>query len=134
MFVVPESIPEGDKSLRVGYACPVCKHQTYPSKTDTGWVLCPLIRNRSLCLGCCIDLQGAAVAEDFQRHSDNRLFEKLSTSQNKTVVRLRLICLDHQLELVDRSLASPDDGRHTQRRELRARIVLAKDHAASEGG
>lgn len=129
MFVVPDPITPIDEGSSRSYACPLCRHQTYPSKHDTGWVQCPMIRNRPLCLGCCIDLQGAAVAEGFAGHPDHPLFEKLSRSQNKTTVRLRLMCLDHQLAVIDKALSGMDDGKHEERAELRERVLAARQTA-----
>ncbi len=132
MFVVPEPVGAGDKILPSGYACPTCRHQTYPSKNDTGWVRCPLVRNRPICLGCCLDIQGAARSDEFSIHPDKRIFDKLTRSENKPIVRLRLICLDHQLQLVDKKLSEADDGQHPARHTLRKRIVSARDETISE--
>ncbi len=127
MFVVPQMISAGDKSLPTGYACRTCRHQTYPSKNDAGWVRCPLVKNMPICLGCCIDIQGVTASEDFSSHPDKKILDKLTRSENKTLVRLRLICLDHQLALLNEKLAEEDDGQHASRRALRCRVIEAKD-------
>ena len=64
-----EAIPETFKARNIErtgrYKCPLCEDQSTGDEVDTGWVLCPMLEGRPICLGCCLDYQNVARLEDF---------------------------------------------------------------------
>src|SRR5262245_19078048 len=55
-----------------------------------------MIEQTLICLGCCLDYQGVARAEDPSSHPDWELFDHLSKDSHKEVPTLRRLCLKHQ--------------------------------------
>lgn len=87
------------------YRCPVCVVQTTGDEFDTGWVSCPVLGGVPLCLGCCIDQQGIARAEDISRHPFRADFNKLAVVAGKSLIVARMTCMAHQVEVLREQIA-----------------------------
>lgn len=98
--VVPPVLTRPNTSQAGPYRCPLCEAQTTAGPADPGWVRCPMIGEKPICLGCCIDHQKPARAEHFEDHPLYYLFEELARSERQPIETLRRTCLGHQLELV----------------------------------
>lgn len=101
------------------YRCPLCGVQATGDQHDTGWVRCPMIEDQWICLGCCVDHQAAARAEDFARHPFHDLFDVLSRQRGETVVQLRRKCLEH-LAAILRGIPDLDPDDDEMRAVVRA--------------
>ncbi len=97
--IPPRLMPEEIVQLGI-YDCPLCKAQNTLDEGDIGWVRCPMVDNRAICLGCCLDFQGVARSEVFDEHPYRDLFDDAAQLTDKSVDELRLICLRHQEEIL----------------------------------
>jgi hypothetical protein len=104
MNAIPKWVPGRAVDPTGRYHCPLCETQATGDEADTGWVHCPMLDGRMICLGSCIDYQKVARSEAFAHHPERILFESLATRQSRSVTVLRRTCLDHQLEVVDEKL------------------------------
>lgn len=104
MNAVPEVIAGLEVDPSGKYKCPLCKVQSAGEEADTGWVKCPMVRDKIICLGSCLDHQGAARSDNFEEHYDRKLFDDLSTKVQRSVSDLRRTCLEHQIEVLDDQL------------------------------
>src|SRR5690606_17102088 len=91
------------------YKCPLCKVQSAGDEADTGWVECPMLRGRMICLGSSIDHQSVARSHEFEDHFDRVLFDQLSSSAQRSIPELRRACLGHQLEVIDDRLCEDSE-------------------------
>ncbi len=105
------------------YTCPLCGSQATGDAVDTGWVSCPMLDGKVICLGSCIDHQAAARSEDFQSHPDRELFDELTRRSQVTAHKLRSLCMHHQIEVIDEQLQE-DSVDSEELAELRKAIVL----------
>lgn len=101
MHVIPlvftaDQVPKLDS-----YFCPTCRIQSTSDPADPGWVRCPMVNDEFICLGCCIDHQKPARAENFAEHPLADLFEELSNRTGRSITSLRKICLLHQESLLN---------------------------------
>lgn len=101
MNAIPPVVPAREVDPTGKYRCPLCKVQSTGDEADTGWVECPMLRGKMICLGSCIEHQAVARSDDFERHFDRALFDELSSSAQRSVAELRQVCLVHQLEVID---------------------------------
>jgi hypothetical protein len=106
MHAIPERFDQKMIDPSGCYVCPLCQAQSTSDESDTGWVYCPMLRDRPVCLGCCIDYQSVARADEFDSHPYRDLFDSLSAQGGMTVERLRQICLNHQVTIVRGQLNS----------------------------
>ncbi len=109
MHVLPKVFQASQVSESLSYLCPICRTQSTLDAVDTGWVMCPLLQDEFICLGCCIDLQKPARAADFESHPLAYLFQDLATQTSQNISTLRRICLFHQQSLLyetDHALAA----------------------------
>jgi hypothetical protein len=81
------------------YQCPLCKVQNTALEPDTGWILCPMINNQAICLGCCFDYQSIARSDDYEDHPFRDDLDSLAAKSNKHPNDLRKTCLSHQIEI-----------------------------------
>lgn len=96
MDATPKEVSAKEIDPTGRYRCPLCMAQTTRSVPDIGWVLCPMIDNRPICSGCCLDYQSVAVSYDFDGHPSREDFDALAGKTGKGVPTLRLTCLQHQ--------------------------------------
>ena len=108
MTIIPPQIPTQDVSPGRVYVCPLCKVQTTADRADTGWTLCPML-DLPICLGCCVDHQSVAVADEFSRHPYRDLFDVVARLTGKDVPTLRRICVEHQAKVLASIPDLPDD-------------------------
>lgn len=101
------------------YTCPMCEVQRAGDPEDTGWVSCPMLGNRMICLGSCIDFQKMARAGDFDEEGQE-LVARLEVETGGTTSELRLSCLRHQLQIVESQLQArgPTPGLEALRKQL----------------
>src|SRR5688572_19967927 len=97
---IPDLVDPQDINLPKNYICPLCEAQSVADKDSTGWVLCPMLENQAICLGCCLDHQAVARSFDFDGHPYRDLFDNVSQLSGKPVVTLRQICLQHQSDIL----------------------------------
>ena len=97
MDAAPEHMTAQEADASGRYRCPLCGAPTSTTKErDSGWVFCPMLDNRIICLGCCLDYQYLARSEHFAKHPSREDFDRLAEMTGKTVSALRLICMQHQ--------------------------------------
>lgn len=110
MNAIPPVVPGPEVDPTGRYTCPLCKAQRAGDEADTGWVACPMVRGRMICLGSCLDFQAVARASAFESHHDRQLFRTLARETQRDDQGLRATCLRHQLEVIDhRVTARADD-------------------------
>jgi len=81
------------------YQCSTCKVQNTASKPDTGWILCPMVNNEAICLGCCFDYQSIVRSDNYDNHPFRNDLDLLATKSNKHPNDLRKTCLFHQIQI-----------------------------------
>jgi hypothetical protein len=82
------------------YPCPLCSVQTTADAADTGWVKCPLVGHRPICLGCCLDHQKVARHQGSEPHPFTDLFDTLAGKVGRPIRDLMLECLTHQCAIL----------------------------------
>lgn len=105
MHAVPTKKPGSLVDPTGKYRCPVCRVQSTGDEFDTGWVSCPLLGGAQLCLGCCIDQQGIARAEDISKHPFLGDFRKFAGIAGQNLVVARMKCMAHQVEVLREQIA-----------------------------
>jgi hypothetical protein len=81
------------------YQCPTCKVQNTASEPDTGWILCPMLDDEAICLGCCFDYQSIVRSDDYENHPFRNDLDSLAAKTNKHPNDLRRVCLSHQIQI-----------------------------------
>ena len=109
MNAVPPVVRGSDVDPTGRYVCPLCKVQRTGDEVDIGWVACPMVHGKMICLGSCLDYQAEARSPEFNRHHDYLLFRELASETRRREQELRLVCLQHQAEIIDDRLASHTD-------------------------
>lgn len=99
LIVTPNEKTNIEVKTEGHYLCPTCQAQSTASEVEIGWVSCPMIAGKDICVGCCIDFQVVASSENFETHSMFDEFLKLANKYRKSPHTLRIICLNHQIEL-----------------------------------
>lgn len=98
------AVPRRYTAREVGVApdapCALCGTRETNSEVEQEWVRCPMVRNRPIGLGCCLDHQDVARAEAFESDIYRDLFDTLSRRTGRSVSILRLQCLQHQQEII----------------------------------
>lgn len=123
MDAAPRAVTAREIDPTGRYKCPLCTAQTTGSAVDIGWVFCPMINERPICSGCCLDYQSVAVSEDFDGHPAREDFDNLSHRTGLGVERLRLVCLEHQESvLLDELGRNEYPHLESAMRELLARV------------
>lgn len=109
MNVYPPEIPSASLDPSGRYVCPLCDTETTQDASGT-WVRCPLVGERYVCLGCCIDHQGAAREENVADGPEGDLFVDLARASGHSLGELVRTCRVHQLSLVDEQLPQLSAG------------------------
>lgn len=130
MEAIPETFEASQIDPRGRYKCPLCDIQTTSDEADTGWVHCPMLNDRPICLGCCLDLQNIARSENFMAHPYRGLFDEVGLKTGKDVTELRQICLRHQ-EAIVRADIEKDLDEYTRQETI---SLLAKISARIKEG
>jgi hypothetical protein len=88
-------------------------------------VACPMVDDKLIELGCCIDSQSTAREEDFKNQVFyEEIFVATSESVNKKVDSLRKICLAHQIAILEGQIQEvKDDNTKNQWYELLRKII-----------
>lgn len=143
MDAAPRHISAHEVDASGRYRCPLCGAPTATTEEgDTGWVHCPMLDDKIICLGCCLDYQSVARSDNFSRHPCREDFDRLSKMTNKDVTTLRRICMEHQVCVLQADLEQGDEpaierGMHDLLFALRTRLKsLGKptnDHGSSRG-
>lgn len=107
MIVLPEEKTSKELGITGNHVCPICMAQSTISFVDIGWVSCPMVNGNGICVGCCVDLQGAANSGDFENHPFFEDFVDLVQITGKTPSKLQRICIAHQLEISLQLLYEP---------------------------
>ena len=122
MHAIPPIVPGLKVDATGQYVCPLCNVQHAGDDVDTGWVECPMLGNRMICLGSCIDYQNIARSADFDVHPEIRLFRELAQVTHDDIEVLRWTCLRHQAKVIDDQLwAGSEDA--APLRELRDSVT-----------
>ena len=112
---IPRRFSAKELALRPDSACALCGTRETDISIQRDWVLCPLVSNKAICLGCCLDYQGLARATDFATDVYRGLFDDLARRMDRSVDELRLVCLNHQQEIIGEQLR---DATPTETQEL----------------
>ena len=134
MDAIPEFRTAQDWGLSASYRDPLCGAQSAADEVDPGWVMCPLVDNAAIALGCCLDYQIVARAIPFEEHPFRDLFDNAAALTGKRVVDLRQTCLAHQSHILEDALRTrADPAFDSQRRELLSQLqqTLASDDDTS---
>lgn len=107
------AVPKRFSSLEINnyktYHCPISGVAAYSNNASTRWVNCPMVNDRPICYGLCLDLQSIARDDEFEYVED---FYELSKKLKIDVAKLRKICLSHQREILLRMISDesyPED-------------------------
>ena len=85
-----------------------------------------MLRDATICYGCCLDLQSLARAKDFDSDPFRDLLDSLSQRTSRPVLELRKTCLEHQQELISVQLeASSSAEERTALLELASIVSTA---------
>lgn len=129
MEAIPETYKATDIDQTGRYKCPLCEDQTTGDEVDTGWVLCPMLQGKPICLGCCLDYQNVARLEDFDENPYHDLFDEAAEKTGKAAVALRRNCLAHQEEILQgRYKKEVDEGTRAEILRLLS-TVRSRKHA-----
>lgn len=91
------------------YECPLCGAPTATTEeNDSGWVVCPMLNDQAICLGCCLDYQAVARSANFAEHPSREDFYRLSKKTNKDTTTLRRNCMEHQVRVLEADLERGD--------------------------
>lgn len=99
------------------YTCPIDR-VTKSSDGKARWVRCPLVSEKFISYGSCLDLQGLARSEEFYSDSFVDLFENIAEQRGISMGSARVICLRHQSDLLTEMLALPEEDSKEVRLEL----------------
>jgi hypothetical protein len=100
MAIIPPKLTGAQVDPKGTYQCPLCRSQTSADPVDTGWVRCPMLDERAICLGCCVDYQAVARAEEFERHPFRDLFNDAARVTGRSIDEVRRRCLEHQAAIL----------------------------------
>ena len=106
---IPDLLDSREAHLPETYVCPLCRSQLVADKDSTGWVLCPMLNDQAICLGCCLDHQAVARSPDLETHPYRDHFDAVARLTGEPVATLRLICLEHQSSIAHRKLDMAHD-------------------------
>lgn len=126
MIITPEEKTNDEVSNGEYYECPTCRVQTTASKVQTSWVLCPMIGGKDICIGCCIDLQVVASSRRFENHPIFSDFLEVANKYRKLPSKMRIICVNHQIELCEDFLKS-DESPHVSTKDVTEFLAYLKD-------
>lgn len=99
-YAVPRRYTAQELGLERDAACTLCGTRETDPEIEQEWVRCPMVRNRPIGLGCCLDYQRVARANGFESDIYRDLFDTLSRRTARSVPILRLQCLRHQQEII----------------------------------
>ena len=122
MQAIPRVVPGRVVDPTGRYRCPLCSVQSTGDDADTGWVRCPMMADRMICLGSCIDHQAVARAENFEDDPERDLFFSVSEISGSPVTDLRRICMEHQVAVIDLRLEEGKVDRQTLA-HLRSKVI-----------
>ena len=108
MNAIPPSAPIPHVADSV-YRCPVSGTPATGVDARERWVRCPLVNNRVIFIGSCLDLQAVARSKDFWNHVYVGMFEKLAAQSGTATAELRRVCLTHQVEVLQEMLTDPSE-------------------------
>ena len=94
------------------YVCPLSNISASETGAPQRWVFCPLVDEKPIAYGSCLDFQGLARAEDFETDPFIDLFKELSHKTGKSVKELRRICLKHQAQLLKIMMSDPNEDKN----------------------
>ena len=94
------------------YICPLSNISAIGVNASERWVFCPLVDEKLIGYGSCLDFQGLARAEDFETDPFIDLFKELSYKSGKSVEELRQICLKHQAQLLKIMMSDPNEDKN----------------------
>lgn len=123
MLAIPVTLAAREVDPTGRYVCPACKVQPSSAEDDPGWVLCPMLDDAAICLGCCIDVQQVARSSEFSTSAWRDLFDDIAALTGERFSTLRQSCLAHQAEIVESRLrASRDEAGIRKLQDIMARI------------
>src|ERR1700750_1875436 len=99
---VPPRYSSEELNLSTRTQCAVCR--THDDGHSRRWVLCPMLDEKPICYGCCLDFQSLARSLEFEDDPFRDLFDTVSRERNVSVPSLRLRCLEHQQQIVSADL------------------------------
>lgn len=102
-ILAPDGIPGHLVASECGatYKCPTCHVQGASDEVDIGWVRCPMLEGQYICVGCCIDFNQATRWEPMHADMNYPDFVTAARRAGRSVTELRIVCLRHQLEMID---------------------------------
>lgn len=110
MAIIPSRLSGVEIDPTGRYRCPLCGSQIAGDSADTSWVRCPMLADQVICLGCCVDHQAVARADDFDSHPFRDLFVHVARVTGSTSSELRRRCLQHQASILESIPdVAPDD-------------------------
>lgn len=122
MHAIPPTIAGTDVDPSGSYECPLCRVQSTGDEIDTGWVACPMVMDRMICLGSCIDYQKVARSLRSPDHPEDQMFTNLAIATRSSIEALRLKCLRHQVQIIDDQLRDGSEDA-SELRQLRGDVV-----------
>jgi hypothetical protein len=123
---VPPILSAREVARAGGDRDPLCGAQTTGDADDGGWVLCPMVADAAIALGCCLDYQAAARSPLLKGRQSRTLFDAASEICRASPLRLQRTCLDHQAAIARADLDRCNDpGRVAAIQELLGRIGRA---------
>jgi len=114
------AVPDRIRSSQLDgiYICPVDKTSSSENE-QTKWVKCPMLKNKHVCYGSCLDLQNIARYKRFYDDPEIKIFEKIGKREQLSVSYLRSICLKHQRETLSEMMSKPEENHSEVKKTLK---------------
>ena len=109
--VFPEIVSSTQNQDASTETFPLCGKLDFSSQATDDLVICPMVKNKLIALGCCIDTQWVTRDKDFE---NNMLYEEIFAQAQQSIDVLpntmRKVCLKHQVDIIQADILE-DEGR-----------------------
>lgn len=124
MNAVPRRFPPSNIQNFEQYCCPVSEVSASAENAPSRWVDCPLVK-LPIYYGACLDLQATARDVEVEKHPYVDDFHQLFQQTKLNISKLRKICLNHQIEVLNEMLSKQDED-HDEAEELLGWVMRVK--------
>lgn len=87
------------EQVAIDYTCPNCGAENTAAVDSPGWVSCPILDGKFMCVGCCTDVSYAAM-KDIDDTLRNYALDEIAATSGKNKSDARIVCLRHQIEML----------------------------------
>ena len=116
-FVMPKRISQNQVQAKELDTFPLCFELDFSTPGTDDFVLCPMVGQKHITEGCCMDTQAAALSSDFSAHPYYDIFQKSSVALETDIDVLRKTCLRHQAAILQDRLTDIASAQLTEQTE-----------------